>query len=500
MPTDAASTSDWPRRARISSRPTRHRTPAPPSRDARDADDAGDSGTRRRRSMRLPDFDVHDARADRGRRRSIGDELAADRRGRRRPSRADASTSASPGEEREDESSIGGDLARSSCRRLGSRHLPRRIDVPLMDLSLRHAGRSDGEHRRELRPSRPDDRLRSSSRMPRCPTRRRRRDRPTIEHARRRVAVRLASRRPTPAPRSVDARGGALGRAAAGARRRGAGRSLHARAARRGDARGRRPRRRPARARDGDGRLRARRRSRSARRRSPTRSRASSRSRCGITRSASSTRSARTTAAAHRGLSRARRRAVPHRAGGQVARHLPARARPRARRRRARRRRSRRFADAGAGAAAGHAVARDAAPSARARAGAGAAPVEAVAAAATTEFVNLGDWLRDDDAPKDTRMVVAEQEPTRRRGGRLRRHAPEVQAGHRRERRRGGPPEPLRPRRRVQGDGTARRGDRRIPEGAARADATACRRTRRSASASWRRSSSSWRRRSSRAR
>ncbi|HEY4305700.1 MAG TPA: tetratricopeptide repeat protein [Gemmatimonadaceae bacterium] len=27
-------------------------------------------------------------------------------------------------------------------------------------------------------------------------------------------------------------------------------------------------------------------------------------------------------------------------------------------------------------------------------------------------FVNLGDWLRDDDAPKDTRMVVAEQEPS----------------------------------------------------------------------------------------
>ncbi len=27
-------------------------------------------------------------------------------------------------------------------------------------------------------------------------------------------------------------------------------------------------------------------------------------------------------------------------------------------------------------------------------------------------FVNLGDWLRDDQAPKDTRMVVAEQEPT----------------------------------------------------------------------------------------
>ncbi len=28
------------------------------------------------------------------------------------------------------------------------------------------------------------------------------------------------------------------------------------------------------------------------------------------------------------------------------------------------------------------------------------------------EFINLGDWLRDDEAPKDTRMVVAEQEPT----------------------------------------------------------------------------------------
>ncbi|MEP6730525.1 MAG: tetratricopeptide repeat protein [bacterium] len=28
------------------------------------------------------------------------------------------------------------------------------------------------------------------------------------------------------------------------------------------------------------------------------------------------------------------------------------------------------------------------------------------------EFINLGDWLRDDEAPKDTRMVVNEQEPT----------------------------------------------------------------------------------------
>ena len=28
------------------------------------------------------------------------------------------------------------------------------------------------------------------------------------------------------------------------------------------------------------------------------------------------------------------------------------------------------------------------------------------------EYINLGDWLRDDEAPKDTRMVVAEKEPT----------------------------------------------------------------------------------------
>jgi tetratricopeptide (TPR) repeat protein len=27
-------------------------------------------------------------------------------------------------------------------------------------------------------------------------------------------------------------------------------------------------------------------------------------------------------------------------------------------------------------------------------------------------YVNLGDWLRDDEAPKDTRMVVDEKEPT----------------------------------------------------------------------------------------
>ena len=33
-------------------------------------------------------------------------------------------------------------------------------------------------------------------------------------------------------------------------------------------------------------------------------------------------------------------------------------------------------------------------------------------AGGSRDFVNLGDWLRDDEAPRDTRMVVAEQEPT----------------------------------------------------------------------------------------
>jgi tetratricopeptide (TPR) repeat protein len=37
---------------------------------------------------------------------------------------------------------------------------------------------------------------------------------------------------------------------------------------------------------------------------------------------------------------------------------------------------------------------------------------ERPAAADTSSFVNLGDWLRDDEAPRDTRMVVAEQEPS----------------------------------------------------------------------------------------
>ena len=36
----------------------------------------------------------------------------------------------------------------------------------------------------------------------------------------------------------------------------------------------------------------------------------------------------------------------------------------------------------------------------------------APAATSDDEFINLGDWLRDDEAPKDTRMVVDEQEPT----------------------------------------------------------------------------------------
>jgi len=31
---------------------------------------------------------------------------------------------------------------------------------------------------------------------------------------------------------------------------------------------------------------------------------------------------------------------------------------------------------------------------------------------ADDQFVNLGDWLRDDDAPKDTRMIVEEKEPS----------------------------------------------------------------------------------------
>ncbi|MEO7084463.1 MAG: tetratricopeptide repeat protein [Gemmatimonadaceae bacterium] len=37
---------------------------------------------------------------------------------------------------------------------------------------------------------------------------------------------------------------------------------------------------------------------------------------------------------------------------------------------------------------------------------------EQPAPAAGDDFVNLGDWLRDEEAPKDTRMVVAEEEPT----------------------------------------------------------------------------------------
>jgi tetratricopeptide (TPR) repeat protein len=42
------------------------------------------------------------------------------------------------------------------------------------------------------------------------------------------------------------------------------------------------------------------------------------------------------------------------------------------------------------------------------------APLESVKPTplASDAFVNLGDWLRDDEGPKDTRMVVAEEEPT----------------------------------------------------------------------------------------
>jgi tetratricopeptide (TPR) repeat protein len=45
------------------------------------------------------------------------------------------------------------------------------------------------------------------------------------------------------------------------------------------------------------------------------------------------------------------------------------------------------------------------------------APAQAVSAITPSptpddEFINLGDWLRDDEAPKDTRMIVDEEEPT----------------------------------------------------------------------------------------
>jgi pilus assembly protein FimV len=39
-------------------------------------------------------------------------------------------------------------------------------------------------------------------------------------------------------------------------------------------------------------------------------------------------------------------------------------------------------------------------------------PSKVEAAPADDGFVNLGDWLREDEGPKDTRMVVDEQEPT----------------------------------------------------------------------------------------
>jgi tetratricopeptide (TPR) repeat protein len=39
-------------------------------------------------------------------------------------------------------------------------------------------------------------------------------------------------------------------------------------------------------------------------------------------------------------------------------------------------------------------------------------PAQPSASVADDEFVNLGDWLRDEAAPKDTRMIVEEQEPS----------------------------------------------------------------------------------------
>ncbi len=39
-------------------------------------------------------------------------------------------------------------------------------------------------------------------------------------------------------------------------------------------------------------------------------------------------------------------------------------------------------------------------------------PPSPVPVTSDDEYINLGDWLRDDEAPKDTRMIVDEQEPT----------------------------------------------------------------------------------------
>ncbi|HEY4216934.1 MAG TPA: tetratricopeptide repeat protein [Gemmatimonadaceae bacterium] len=44
--------------------------------------------------------------------------------------------------------------------------------------------------------------------------------------------------------------------------------------------------------------------------------------------------------------------------------------------------------------------------------GASSPPVEQREPPKPSSFVNLGDWLRDDEIPRDTRMVVAEQEPS----------------------------------------------------------------------------------------
>ena len=51
-------------------------------------------------------------------------------------------------------------------------------------------------------------------------------------------------------------------------------------------------------------------------------------------------------------------------------------------------------------------------PSATAPRAASPAASPAPASRGDDEFINLGDWLRDDEGPKDTRMIVEEQEPT----------------------------------------------------------------------------------------
>ena len=402
--------------------------------------------------------------------------------------------------ELEDEPSIGGDLPLIMPDEEPASTTPDALaDIPLMDLSLPTPGEAMGASTRRPRPDASVDRLPRARRLGSC---RRARRRPALR--RRRFSQtgddEAISGVPTPpaarpshtieAEHSVE-----LLQALVDER---AGRSLQAPAARRGDARVGRPRRRSAGARDGDGRLRARRRAASAAsvadeivRLNPE----SVRHHQKRVEYAFRTNERGRLIEAYLALADAlfrngqveKSRAIYHRVIDLAPDDLraqaalenfaedepepeppppppPKRARPTSRRRAARARRAR------------------------------CSPVP------DDEFVNLGDWLRDDEAPKDTRMVVDGEGADRRRGSGLPGHAPEVQAGHRRERRGRGSPEPLRPRRRVQGDGPARRGDRRVPEGAARADQSRAHVRGARASASSRRSSSRWRRRSSAAR